>query len=40
VGLETSALMYAACVLLLITLIVNVAGAVIVAKATPGGDKR
>ena len=40
VGLETSALMYAACVLLLITLIVNVAGAVIIAKATAGGDKR
>jgi phosphate transport system permease protein len=40
VGLETGALMYAACVLLLITLIVNVAGAVIVAKATPGGDAR
>nr|WP_321401168.1 phosphate ABC transporter permease subunit PstC [uncultured Desulfobacter sp.] len=40
VGLETGALMYAACVLLLITLIVNVAGAVIVAKATPGGGKR
>ncbi len=39
IGLETGALMYAACVLLLITLIVNVAGAVIVAKATPGGDK-
>jgi len=40
VGLETGALMYAACVLLLITLIVNVAGAVIVAKATPGGGAR
>ena len=40
VGLETGALMSAACVLLLITLIVNVAGAVIVAKATPGGDNR
>ena len=40
VGLETGALMYAACVLLLITLIVNVAGAVIVAKATPGGDAK
>ena len=39
IGLETGALMYAACVLLLITLIVNVAGAIIVAKATPGGDK-
>lgn len=40
IGLETSALMYAACVLLLITLIVNIAGAVIVAKTTPGGDER
>ena len=39
IGLETGALMYAACVLLMITLIVNVAGAIIVAKATPGGDK-
>jgi len=40
VGLETGALMSAACVLLLITLIVNVAGAFIVAKTTSGGDKR
>lgn len=40
IGLETSALMYAACVLLLITLIVNIAGAVIVTKTTPGGDQR
>ncbi len=40
VGLETGALMYAACVLLLITLIVNIAGAVIITKATPGGDRR
>jgi phosphate transport system permease protein len=39
-GLETGALMYAACVLLLITLLVNIAGAVIVAKTTQGGDKR
>lgn len=40
VGLETGALMYAACVLLLITLIVNIAGAVIITKAAPGGDRR
>ncbi|MCG8550109.1 MAG: phosphate ABC transporter permease subunit PstC [Desulfobacterales bacterium] len=40
VGLETGALMYAACVLLLITLIVNVAGAFIVTRTTPGGDAR
>lgn len=36
-GLETDALMYAACVLLLITLIVNIIGALIIKKATPGG---
>ena len=40
IGLETGALMYAACVLLLITLVVNIAGAVIIAKATPGGEER
>ena len=40
IGLETGALMYAACVLLLITLVVNIAGALIIAKATPGGEKR
>jgi len=39
VGLETGALMYAACVLLLITLLVNIAGAIIVGKATPGGER-
>ncbi len=37
VGLETDALMYAACVLLLITLFVNIAGAFIINKTTPGG---
>ncbi|WP_321495329.1 phosphate ABC transporter permease subunit PstC [uncultured Desulfobacter sp.] len=40
VGLETGALMYAACALLMITLIVNIAGALIVARTTPGGNKR
>ncbi len=39
VGLETGALMYAACVLLLITLLVNVAGEFIIRKTTPGGGK-
>jgi phosphate transport system permease protein len=39
VGIETGALMYAACVLLLITLLVNIAGALIISKATPGGGK-
>lgn len=38
-GLETGALMYAACVLLLITLFVNIAGALIINKATPGGRR-
>lgn len=38
-GLETGSLMYAACVLLIITLLVNVAGAFIIRKATPGGGK-
>lgn len=39
VGLETGALMYAACVLLLITLVVNVAGELIIRKTTSGGKK-
>lgn len=38
-GLETQALLYAACVLLLITLIVNVIGALIINKTTPGGKR-
>jgi phosphate transport system permease protein len=34
---ETSVLMYAACILLLITLLVNIAGAFIIAKTGSGG---
>jgi phosphate transport system permease protein len=36
---EASILMYAACVLLLITLLVNVAGTVIITKTGSGGQK-
>lgn len=38
-GLETGALMCAACTLLLITLFVNIAGTFIINKATPGGGR-
>lgn len=36
---EVAVLSYAACVLLLITLLVNIAGAVIIARTAPGGKK-
>jgi len=36
---EVAVLSYAACVLLLITLLVNIAGACIIARTTPGGKK-
>ena len=39
VGLETEALLYAACVLLLITLTVNIIGTLIINATTAGGKR-